>query len=52
LREIFHSVGATLEEVKYAPDDLPAALGWVEGEVDAFGKVMEGQGDFCTLVAS
>lgn len=37
---------------KYAPDDLPGALGWVEGEVDVFGEVMEGQGDFCALVAS
>lgn len=52
LCEIFHSIGVALGEVKYAPDDLPRALGWVEGEVDAFGKVMEGQGDFCTLVAS
>jgi hypothetical protein len=52
LCEIFHSIGVALGEVKYAPDDLPRALGWVEGEVDAFGEVMEGQDNFCALVAS
>jgi hypothetical protein len=31
LREIFHYVGAPLGEVKYVPDDLLGALGWVEG---------------------
>lgn len=52
LCETLHSVGAALKGEKYAPDDLPGALGWVEGEVDVFVEVMEGQGDFCALVAS
>lgn len=52
LREIFYSVGAASEEVKYAYHDLPRALGWVENEIDVFDEVMEGQGDFCAIVAS
>jgi hypothetical protein len=40
LREIFHSAGVASEEAKYAPDDLPGALEWVEREIDAFDKVM------------
>jgi hypothetical protein len=42
LHEIFHSVEATSKEANYAPDDLPGALKWVEGEVDAFDEVMKG----------
>lgn len=52
LHEIFHPIGVASEEIKYAPEHLPGALGWVEGEVDAIGEVMEGQGHFCVLVAS
>jgi hypothetical protein len=52
LREIFHSIGVASKEAKYKPDDLPRVLEWVEKEIDAFDKVMEGQGDFCALVAS
>jgi hypothetical protein len=51
LCEIFHSVRAALGELKYGPDDLSGAVGWVK-EVDAFDAVMEGQCDFCALVAS
>jgi hypothetical protein len=40
------------EEAKYAPDNLPGALDSVEKEIDAFNKVLEGQGDLCALVAS
>jgi hypothetical protein len=52
LREIFHSIGAAYEEAKYASDDFSRALEWVEKEIDVFDKVMEGQGNFCALVAS
>lgn len=49
---IFLSIGVASEEANYAPDDLPGALRWVEGEVDVFDEVMKGQGDFCALVAA
>lgn len=52
LREVFHLVGAASEEANSALDDLPGALKWVEGEIDAFGEVMSGQGNFCMLIAS
>jgi hypothetical protein len=42
LHEIFHSIRAALEEASYAPNDLPSALRWIEGEVDAFDEVMKG----------
>jgi chromosome segregation ATPase len=34
--------GRLRKKASYAPDDLPIALGWVEGEVDAFDEVMKG----------
>lgn len=52
LHVIFLSIGVASEEANYAPDDLPGALRWVEGEVDVFDEVMKGQGDFCALVAA
>lgn len=33
----------TSEEANYALDDLPRALKWVEGEIDAFDEVMKGK---------
>jgi hypothetical protein len=51
LLKVFHSVGAASEEANYAPDNLPDALKWV-GEIDDFGEVISGQGDFCVLVTT
>lgn len=45
-------VNATSEEPNYATDELIIALKWVECEIDAFGEVMSGQGDFCAMFAS
>jgi hypothetical protein len=52
LCEIFNSVGAMSGEAKYPADDISKALEFVEKEINEFEEVMEGHGDFYTLVAS
>jgi hypothetical protein len=51
VREIFNSVGAVSGEKNYSTEDIPKALDFMK-EINEFDEVMEGHGDFCTLVAA
>jgi hypothetical protein len=51
LKGFFNSVGAISEEVNLFAEDIPAALGCVEKEVDVLDEVIIGHGDFYALVA-
>jgi hypothetical protein len=48
----FNSVGAAIEEVDYAPNDVPGTLKCVEEELNVFDEVMKGQGDFWAFITS
>jgi hypothetical protein len=52
VHEIFSSVGAISGEKNHSAEDIPKALDFMENEINEFGEVMEGHGDFCALVAA
>jgi hypothetical protein len=52
LKQVFNSVGASLEKFKPSVEDLPCTFDHIEGEVDALDEVITGHGDFCALLTS
>jgi hypothetical protein len=52
LKQIFYSVGASIEKFTPSAEDLPGAFEHIEGEIDDLYEVIAGHGDFCALVAS
>jgi hypothetical protein len=52
LKDVFHSIGASSGKFTPSAENLPSALEYIEGEVDALDEVIGGHADFCALVAS
>jgi predicted ATP-dependent protease len=52
LKQVFHFVGASREEITPSAEDLPGAFDHIEGEINDLDEVIAGHSDFCALAAS
>jgi hypothetical protein len=52
LKQVFNSVGASVEKFSPSVENLPETFEHIEGEVDALDEVIAGHADFCALLAS
>jgi hypothetical protein len=52
LKQVFNSVGASIEKFSSSVENLPETFEHIEGEVDALDEVIAGHADFCALLAS
>jgi hypothetical protein len=52
LKQVFNSVGASIEKFSPSVENLPETFEHIEGEVDALDEVIAGHADFCALLAS
>jgi predicted RNase H-like nuclease (RuvC/YqgF family) len=51
-KQVFNSVGASVEKFSPSVENLPETFEHIEGEVDALDEVIAGHADFCALLAS
>jgi hypothetical protein len=52
LKQVFNSVGASTEKFSPSVENLPETFEHIEGEVDALDEVIDGNADFCAMLAS
>jgi hypothetical protein len=52
IKNAFTSVGAFSAERNFIHGDPDGVLKWIEGEVEAFDKVLSGRGDFCACIGA
>jgi hypothetical protein len=52
LKGMFVNIGAFSNEEEFVRGDADEAVKWIEGEVEAFDKVLTDRGDFCACVGA